>query len=50
MGGESKMFTITLAIAANYDIKIDICIHLYVLKYEDLKREPIFLNMSLRTT
>jgi len=50
MGGGSKMFTITLAIPANYGIKIDICIYLHVVKYEDLKPEPMFLNTSLRTT
>lgn len=48
MGGGSKMFTITLAIAANYDLKIDICIYLYALKYEDLKPKAMFLNMSFK--
>lgn len=44
------MFKITLATAPDHDIKIDFCIYLYVLKYEDLKPGPISLNMSLRTT
>lgn len=50
MGGGSKTVTVILAIAANHDIKIDICIYLYVFKYEGLKPETMFLNTSLRTT
>lgn len=49
-GGGNTMFKITLATAPDHDIKIDFCIYLYVLKYEDLKPGPISLNMSLRTT